>query len=46
MNIVYNIVTGVLKGKIDIESAPDKGTLITITLPLRAPVQEEELATS
>jgi PAS domain S-box-containing protein len=44
MNIVYNIVTGVLKGKIEIESAPDKGTLITITLPLRVPVQEDELA--
>lgn len=46
MNIVYNIVSGVLKGKIEIESAPDKGTLITITLPLRVPVQEEELAAS
>jgi PAS domain S-box-containing protein len=44
MNIVYNIVTGVLKGKIDIESAPDKGTCITITLPLRVPLQEDELA--
>jgi len=37
MNIVYNIVTGVLKGTIRIESAPDQGTTVIITLPLRVP---------
>lgn len=34
MNIVYNLVTHSLKGKIKIESTPDQGTDIFITLPL------------
>jgi PAS domain S-box-containing protein len=33
MNIVYNIVTGVLKGRIEIESEPGKGTLVVLALP-------------
>jgi ligand-binding sensor domain-containing protein/signal transduction histidine kinase len=33
MNIVYNIVTQVLSGEIQIASAPNKGTTFTITLP-------------
>jgi signal transduction histidine kinase len=41
MNIVYNIVTGVLKGTIRVESVPAGGTSVLLVLPL-AP--EEELA--
>ena len=37
MNIVYNLVTGVLKGTIRVESAPEQGTTVIITLPLRVP---------
>ncbi|MBJ7311138.1 CHASE domain-containing protein [Rugamonas sp. CCM 8940] len=37
MNIVYNIVTAVLKGKIAIESAPGEGTSVVLTLPLDLP---------
>jgi PAS domain S-box-containing protein len=33
MNIVYNIVTGVLKGTIRVESTPGSGTAVVITLP-------------
>ncbi|WP_338766421.1 CHASE domain-containing protein [Massilia sp. METH4] len=33
MNIVYNMVTGVLKGTIRVESAPGSGTTVVITLP-------------
>jgi PAS domain S-box-containing protein len=33
MNIVYNIVTGVLKGTIRVESAPGSGTAVVLTLP-------------
>jgi signal transduction histidine kinase len=35
MNIVYNIVTGVLRGTIEVESEPGKGTTVTLVLPLR-----------
>ncbi|MHA4867633.1 CHASE domain-containing protein [Duganella sp. PWIR1] len=35
MNIVYNIVTGVLKGNIRVESVPAQGTCVTLVLPLR-----------
>ncbi|WP_343728899.1 CHASE domain-containing protein [Duganella sp.] len=34
MNIVYNIVTGVLKGTIRVESVPAEGTSVTLVLPL------------
>jgi signal transduction histidine kinase len=37
MHIVYSLVTGVLGGDIGIESAPDSGTTIRITVPLVAP---------
>ena len=37
MNIVYNIVTGVLKGGIRVESAPGSGTAVVITLPRTVP---------
>ncbi|GGY55497.1 CHASE domain-containing protein [Pseudoduganella albidiflava] len=33
MNIVYNIVTGILKGTIRVESTPGSGTTVVITLP-------------
>jgi len=34
MNIVYNIVTGVLKGTIEVLSSPGQGTSVTLLLPL------------
>ncbi|MBC3875433.1 sensor histidine kinase [Undibacterium flavidum] len=37
MQIVYNLVTGLLGGEINVESVLDKGTRITITLPCAAP---------
>ena len=37
MNIVYNIVTGMLGGSIEIESSTDHGTSVTIKLPRTAP---------
>ncbi|WP_202423647.1 CHASE domain-containing protein [Duganella margarita] len=45
MNIVYNIVTGVLKGTIRVESVPAGGTSVLLVLPLTpapasAPEQE------
>jgi signal transduction histidine kinase len=42
MNIVYNIVTGVLKGTIEVESAPQQGTSITLLLPLTVPHCEQD----
>nr|WP_315490740.1 ATP-binding protein [uncultured Rhodoferax sp.] len=38
MNIVYNIVHDVLGGSIHIASSPDAGTLITVRIPVRAPL--------
>jgi PAS domain S-box-containing protein len=40
MHIVYSIVTRVLGGRIDLESAPDHGTTFRLCLPLQAPAQE------
>ena len=37
MNIVYNIVTGVLGGRIEIASRPEQGTTVSMTLPRVAP---------
>ncbi|MES3022248.1 MAG: ATP-binding protein [Pseudomonadota bacterium] len=39
MNIVYNIVTGVLGGRIDVASAPGAGTTVRLVLPLVAPLR-------
>ncbi len=38
LNIVYNIVTSVLGGSIELESEVDHGTSFVVVLPLRAPV--------
>jgi signal transduction histidine kinase len=38
MNIVYNIVHDVLGGSIQIASSPDAGTLITVLIPVCAPL--------
>ncbi|MBA5636384.1 PAS domain S-box protein [Duganella sp. LX20W] len=40
MNIVYNIVTGVLGGRIAIDSAPGAGTTIHLTIPRVAPQRD------
>ncbi|MDC8759840.1 ATP-binding protein [Janthinobacterium fluminis] len=40
MNIVYNIVTGVLGGRIHITTAPGQGTTIRIVMPSVAPLRE------
>ena len=37
MNIVYNIVTGVLRGTIRVEAEPGKGTCVTLELPVDPP---------
>lgn len=39
--IVYNLVTGVLGGRIDVRSAPGAGTEFTLDLPLAAPTAAE-----
>jgi PAS domain S-box-containing protein len=41
MNIVYNLVTGVLRGTIQIESEPGKGTTVILTLPRKVPAKDE-----
>ena len=40
MNIVYNIVTGVMGGRIAIESTPGQGTAIRMTIPVNSPQKE------
>lgn len=41
LNIVYNLVTGVLGGHIEVASPPGQGTEFTITLPRVAPRRTE-----
>jgi signal transduction histidine kinase len=41
MNIVYNLVTGVLRGTIQVESEPGKGTTVILVLPRKVPAREE-----
>ncbi|WP_374360852.1 CHASE domain-containing protein [Pseudoduganella danionis] len=43
MNIVYNIVTGVLRGTIQVESQAGQGTTVTLVLPLQLPPEEQPL---
>ncbi len=40
MNIVYNIVTGMLGGSIDVESTFEQGTTVTIRMPRSAPKRD------
>jgi PAS domain S-box-containing protein len=42
LNIVYNIVTSVLGGKIIVQSVEGKGASFLLTLPLKAPQPETE----
>lgn len=37
LNIVYNLVTGLLGGDIQVTSEPEQGSQFTLTLPLEAP---------
>ncbi len=37
MNIVYNIVTGVLGGSVNLDSSPGAGTRVLIRMPTSAP---------
>ncbi|MBV7537761.1 HAMP domain-containing protein [Duganella sp. sic0402] len=41
MNIVYNIVTGILGGRITLDSAPGAGTAIRMLIPRVAPVRSQ-----
>jgi signal transduction histidine kinase len=39
LNIVYNLVTRILGGSIDVVSTPGKGTTFTLFIPMVAPEQ-------
>jgi len=40
MNIVYNIVTGVMGGRITVDSAPGAGTAVHISIPASSPQRD------
>ena len=40
LHIVHNLVVGVLKGSITVDSVPDRGTSFTLLFPLRTPGQD------
>ncbi len=42
MNIVYNIVTGMLGGTIEIESSAEHGTRVSIRMPRQAPKRDSD----
>ena len=42
MNIVYNIITGMLGGAIHLESSADSGTIVTINIPCQAPQRDTD----
>ncbi len=42
MNIVYNIVTGMLGGAIHIDSSAESGTSVSIRMPRKAPKRETD----
>jgi signal transduction histidine kinase len=46
LHIVYNIVTQRLGGRISLASTPGKGTIFCVTLPLLAPSEESEPAST
>ena len=41
LNIVHNMVFGILGGRISVESVPGEGSCFTLVLPLTAPPQDE-----
>ncbi|HVL75994.1 MAG TPA: PAS domain S-box protein [Noviherbaspirillum sp.] len=42
LNIVHNIVTGVLGGRLRVQSEPDKGSSFILILPVAAPARGDE----
>ena len=40
LNIVYNIVTGILGGEISVKSAPGEGTCFYLVLPMQVKAKE------